>query len=94
MNLFGCKQDGQIVLLLNETASTSESSVGSCMMVVQADNLPFVSLPRSPCLDNWKVLQLKVFSCLNLIDKIPRACIVFHITVSEVICRKNTHYVP
>lgn len=65
MNLLGCKQDGQIVLLLNETASTSESSVGSYMMVVQADDLPFVSMPRSSCLDDWKVHQLKVFSLLN-----------------------------
>ncbi|KAL4035669.1 hypothetical protein IC575_004374 [Cucumis melo] len=52
-------KDGQIVLLLNETASTSESSVGSYMMVVKVDDLPFVSVPRSPCLDNWKILQLK-----------------------------------
>ncbi|XP_022949706.1 anaphase-promoting complex subunit 4 [Cucurbita moschata] len=52
-------KDGQIVLLLNETASTSESSVGSYMMIMQADELPFVSMPRSPCLINWKVHQLK-----------------------------------
>ncbi|XP_022142094.1 anaphase-promoting complex subunit 4 [Momordica charantia] len=52
-------KDGQIVLLLNETASTSESCVSSYMMVVQANDLPFAPMSRSPSLDDWKVHQLK-----------------------------------
>ncbi|XP_039049767.1 anaphase-promoting complex subunit 4-like isoform X2 [Hibiscus syriacus] len=52
-------KDGQIVLLLNETADASESSGESCMMIVQANELPFVSIPRSSCVNTWNLDQLK-----------------------------------
>ncbi|KAA3478868.1 anaphase-promoting complex subunit 4 isoform X1 [Gossypium australe] len=52
-------KEGQIVLLLNETASASECSGESCMMIVQADDLPFVSIPRSGCINTWNLDQLK-----------------------------------
>ncbi|PPD67345.1 hypothetical protein GOBAR_DD35774 [Gossypium barbadense] len=52
-------KEGQIVLLLNETTSASECSGESCMMIVQADDLPFVSIPRSGCINTWNLDQLK-----------------------------------
>lgn len=30
------------------------------MMIVQASDLPFVSITRSTCLNNWELNQLKV----------------------------------
>ncbi|KAL4388460.1 hypothetical protein GQ457_09G001980 [Hibiscus cannabinus] len=52
-------KDGQIVLLLNETTDASESSGESCMMIVQANELPFVSISRSSCVNTWNLDQLK-----------------------------------
>ncbi|XP_039008859.1 anaphase-promoting complex subunit 4-like [Hibiscus syriacus] len=52
-------KDGQIVLLLNETTDASESSGESCMMIVQANELPFLSIPRSSCVNTWNLDQLK-----------------------------------
>ncbi|XVF27726.1 hypothetical protein REPUB_Repub14bG0133400 [Reevesia pubescens] len=52
-------KEGQIVLLLNETTAASESSGESCMMIVQANDLPFVSISRSSCINVWNLNQLK-----------------------------------
>ncbi|EXB51820.1 Anaphase-promoting complex subunit 4 [Morus notabilis] len=52
-------KESQIVLLLNETTTTSESSGDACMMIVQATDLPFVSISRSTCMDSWKLHELK-----------------------------------
>ncbi|XP_022720526.1 anaphase-promoting complex subunit 4-like isoform X2 [Durio zibethinus] len=52
-------KEGQIVLLLNETTAASESSGESCMMIVQANDLPFVSISRSTFIDLWNLNQLK-----------------------------------
>ncbi|GKV41272.1 hypothetical protein SLEP1_g48828 [Rubroshorea leprosula] len=40
-------KENQIVLLLNESAAATESTGKSCMMIVQASDLPFVSISRS-----------------------------------------------
>ncbi|KAE8664502.1 Anaphase-promoting complex subunit 4 [Hibiscus syriacus] len=60
-SLVGCFH-GQIVLLLNEKTDASESSGESCMMIVQANELPFVSIPRSSCVNTWNLDQLKYLS--------------------------------
>lgn len=52
-------KEGQIVLLLNETATTSESSGNAYMMILQAGDLSFVSLSRSTPHDSWKLRELK-----------------------------------
>lgn len=52
-----------MVLLLNEITSTSESSGGAHMLVVQVADLPFVSVPRSTSLNCWKLHELKVYPC-------------------------------
>ncbi|XP_065879836.1 anaphase-promoting complex subunit 4 [Euphorbia lathyris] len=52
-------KDTQIVLLLNGTATSSESPGDACMMVLQASDLPFVSISRSTSLDLWGLHQLK-----------------------------------
>ncbi|XP_057992517.1 anaphase-promoting complex subunit 4 isoform X2 [Hevea brasiliensis] len=52
-------KDTHIVLLLNGTVTSSESSGDACMMVVQARDLPFISLSRSSLLNIWKSHQLK-----------------------------------
>ncbi|KAH7545917.1 hypothetical protein FEM48_Zijuj01G0145100 [Ziziphus jujuba var. spinosa] len=52
-------KESQIVLLLNETNTNSESSGDACMLIVQAKDLPFVSISRSTCPNFWKLLQLK-----------------------------------
>ncbi|CAI9087607.1 OLC1v1021715C1 [Oldenlandia corymbosa var. corymbosa] len=59
-------KEGQIILLLNETASISESTGSSCLMLVQACDLPFVSLPSSSNLSSWKLDELvDSVMCLN-----------------------------
>ncbi|XVE87939.1 hypothetical protein DITRI_Ditri19aG0028900 [Diplodiscus trichospermus] len=52
-------KEGQIVLLLNQRTAASEGSGESCMMIVQANDLPFVSISRSSCIDLWNLNQLK-----------------------------------
>ncbi|CAL5408478.1 unnamed protein product [Camellia sinensis] len=52
--------ESQIVLLLNESTTSSESSNNGCMMIVQASDLPFVSISRSTGLNRWNLHELKV----------------------------------
>ncbi|PHT90598.1 Anaphase-promoting complex subunit 4 [Capsicum annuum] len=52
-------KEGQIVLLLNDTATTSENSGNGYMMILQAGDLPFVSLSRSTAPNSWKLHELQ-----------------------------------
>ncbi|XP_020541301.1 anaphase-promoting complex subunit 4 isoform X2 [Jatropha curcas] len=52
-------KDTQIVLLLNGTVTSSESSGDACMMILQANDLPFISISRSTSLKMWKSHQLR-----------------------------------
>ncbi|TQD77321.1 hypothetical protein C1H46_037144 [Malus baccata] len=52
-------KESQIVLLLNETTAASESSGDASMMIVQTDDLPFVSISRSTGPNYWTLHQLK-----------------------------------
>ncbi|CAL5443160.1 unnamed protein product [Camellia sinensis] len=53
-------KESQIVLLLNESTTSSESSSNGCMMIVQASDLPFVSISRSIGLNRWNLHELKM----------------------------------
>ncbi|KAL7238878.1 hypothetical protein ACSBR2_004888 [Camellia fascicularis] len=52
--------ESQIVLLLNESTTSSESSSNGCKMIVQASDLPFVSISRSTGLNQWNLYELKM----------------------------------
>ncbi|OMO76546.1 hypothetical protein CCACVL1_15575 [Corchorus capsularis] len=52
-------KEGQIVLLLNKTTAASESPGESCMMIVEANDLPFISISRSVSMNHWNLDQLK-----------------------------------
>ncbi|XP_054802948.1 anaphase-promoting complex subunit 4 isoform X2 [Prosopis cineraria] len=52
-------KDTQIVLLLNQAPTTSESTGDGCMMILQASDLPFVSISRSAHTDVWRLKELK-----------------------------------
>ncbi|KAI8013096.1 Anaphase-promoting complex subunit 4 [Camellia lanceoleosa] len=52
--------ESQIILLLNESTTSSESSSNGCMMIVQASDLPFVSISRSTGLNRWNLHELKM----------------------------------
>lgn len=52
-------KENQIVLLLNETTAGADSTGESCMMIVQAGDLPFVPLSRSSSLAFSDLNQLK-----------------------------------
>ncbi|WZZ25145.1 hypothetical protein YC2023_008546 [Brassica napus] len=52
-------KDKELVLLMNETSANSEGSGEACMMVVQTGNLPFISISRSSCLNQWELEDLK-----------------------------------
>ncbi|XP_057419875.1 anaphase-promoting complex subunit 4 [Lotus japonicus] len=53
-------KDTQIVLLLNKaTDATSESVGDGCMMILQACDLPYVSISRSSYADGWRLQELK-----------------------------------
>lgn len=52
-------KDSQIVLLLNGASASSESSGDACMMIVQANELPFISISRPTDLNSWNLSQLK-----------------------------------
>jgi hypothetical protein len=53
-------QDSQIVLLLNKDNNTSESAGDGCMIILEASDLPYVSLSRSAFVDVWRLQELKV----------------------------------
>ncbi|WOG85226.1 hypothetical protein DCAR_0104414 [Daucus carota subsp. sativus] len=52
-------KENQIVLLLNETSTTPDSPENACIMIVEASNLPFVPIDRSPTSSTWKLRELK-----------------------------------
>ncbi|GAA0164098.1 hypothetical protein LIER_19814 [Lithospermum erythrorhizon] len=79
-------KDQQIVLLLNETTTISESSGKACMVILQAYDLPFVPLSRTNNGSSWNLQNLES----SLIDiqlenekvrSIPHA-VVFPLAVS------------
>ena len=61
------KQDSQIVLLLNKATTTSESTVDGCMMILQASDLPYVSISRSAYIDVWTLQELKVSHIMSIV---------------------------
>ncbi|CAK8577794.1 unnamed protein product [Lathyrus sativus] len=52
-------KDSQIVLLLNKDTNTSESAGDGCMIIMQASDLPYVSISRSEYRDVWRLQELK-----------------------------------
>ncbi|KAL0310674.1 UNVERIFIED_CONTAM: Anaphase-promoting complex subunit [Sesamum angustifolium] len=52
-------KEEQMVLLLNEVTAVSESSGNACMMIIQAAELPFVSISRSSILNSWNLDELQ-----------------------------------
>ncbi|OIW20892.1 hypothetical protein TanjilG_24970 [Lupinus angustifolius] len=52
-------KDSQVVLLLNKNSTTSESTGDGCLMILQASDLPYVSISRSACIDAWRLQDLK-----------------------------------
>ncbi|KAH6825124.1 Transducin/WD40 repeat-like superfamily protein, partial [Perilla frutescens var. hirtella] len=60
-------KEEQIVLLLNDINMGSESSGNACMMMVQTEDLAFVSISRSSVLPSWNLHELQDFiTCLQL----------------------------
>ncbi|KAL1562715.1 Anaphase-promoting complex subunit 4 [Salvia divinorum] len=58
-------KEEQIVLLLNDVNTDSDSSGNACMMMVQTDALTFVSISRSS--PSWNLHELQDFiTCLHL----------------------------
>ncbi|XP_057796354.1 anaphase-promoting complex subunit 4 [Salvia miltiorrhiza] len=71
-------KEEQIVLLLNDVNTGSESSGNSCMMMVQTVDLAFVSISRSS--PSWNLHELQDFiTCLHLenekVREIPHSVI-------------------
>lgn len=52
-------KESQIVLLLNESTQSSESSGSAIMMMAQSNELPFESLSRLSGLSHWNFLELQ-----------------------------------
>ncbi|KAL9329282.1 hypothetical protein ACSQ67_004285 [Phaseolus vulgaris] len=52
-------KDSQIVLLLNKATNTSESAGDGCMMILEASELPYISISRSAYIDVWRLPKLK-----------------------------------
>lgn len=59
-------KEGQIVMLLNETRTSSESSRSACIMLVQASDLPFASISSPSSVICWKIEKLKVWTYQNI----------------------------
>lgn len=60
-------QDSQIVLLLNKATNTSESAGDGCMIILQASDLPYVSISRSAYIDVWRLQELKVSDAKSVV---------------------------
>ncbi|CAL1372682.1 unnamed protein product [Linum trigynum] len=59
-------KDTQVVLLLNGTTNTPETPGDACMMIVQANELPFVPVSQSRDLSLWKMHHVQDSSvCLE-----------------------------
>ncbi|GMH05392.1 hypothetical protein Nepgr_007232 [Nepenthes gracilis] len=71
-------KEHQIVLILNESTATSDSSKSALMMIVQASDLPFVPSSRTSS-NFWKLCELK--------DSI------LHLQVENEKARSISHYV-
>ncbi|CAL1397831.1 unnamed protein product [Linum trigynum] len=52
-------KDAQVVFLLNGATNTPETSGDACIMIVQANELPFVPVSRSNDLSLWKMHHLQ-----------------------------------
>ncbi|VFQ88994.1 unnamed protein product [Cuscuta campestris] len=52
-------KDAQLILLLDQITTGSEGSGNASMMLLQAGDLPFISISRSLSLDSWIVLEIK-----------------------------------
>ncbi|XP_012572497.1 anaphase-promoting complex subunit 4 isoform X3 [Cicer arietinum] len=52
-------KDSQIVLLLNKATNSSENAGDGCMIILQASDLPFVSISRSAYIHVWRLQELK-----------------------------------
>lgn len=67
-------KDSQIVLLLNKATNTSESSGDGCMMILQANDLSYVSISRSAFIDDvWRLSELKdSVAYLHIMDEKSR----------------------
>ncbi|KAM7255303.1 hypothetical protein ACFE04_020544 [Oxalis oulophora] len=73
-------KENQIVLLLNKSSTTSESSGEALMMIVQASDLPFIQVPRAVYPNFWTFRQLKD-SVINLqIENEKARCIPHSVT--------------
>ncbi|XP_051118369.1 anaphase-promoting complex subunit 4 isoform X2 [Andrographis paniculata] len=58
-------KEKQMVLLLNEATAASEGSGNACMMIVQADDLPYASISRCSDSNSWNLAELQD-SIINL----------------------------
>ncbi|KAK2383087.1 anaphase-promoting complex subunit [Trifolium repens] len=79
-------KDSQIVLLLNKDNNTSESAGDGCMIILEARDLPYVSLSRSAFVDVWRLQELKdSAACLHIGDEKARTiphCVIAPLAVS------------
>lgn len=79
-------KDSQIVLLLNKATNTSESAGVGCMIILQASDLPYVSISRSAYIDVWRLQELKdSAACLHIGDEKTRTiphCVIAPLAVS------------
>lgn len=67
-------QDSQIVLLLNKATNTSESAGVGCMIILQASDLPYVSISRSAYIDVWRLQELKVSHAKSVVFIVYGIC--------------------
>lgn len=72
-------QEAQLVLLLNEVTSTSESSGNARMMIIRAAGLPFVQISRSSSLKSWNFHELQVYISCNFM-------VIFVIVIDRNLC--------
>ncbi|XP_045824082.1 anaphase-promoting complex subunit 4 [Trifolium pratense] len=79
-------KDSQLVLLLNKDNNTSESAGDGCMMILEASDLPYVSLSRSAFVDVWRLQELKESAAiLHIGDEKARTiphCVIAPLAVS------------
>lgn len=54
------------MLLLNDISMGSESSGNAYMMMVQTEDIAFVSISRSSVLPSWNLHELQVRACIYI----------------------------
>lgn len=79
-------QDSQIVLLLNKATNSSENAGDGCMIILQASDLPFVSISRSAYIHVWRLQELKASHTTSIVFIVYVISVMISVAIFSINC--------